>query len=71
MAKLIQICASQNDLFGLDDQGEVFQYNFKVKTWVKLIVERNAEEEMSEAEAWRANVGATMTPGKSTRHSRP
>jgi hypothetical protein len=71
MAKLIQICASQNDLFGLDDQGDVFQYNFKVKTWVKLIVERSSEEEIAEAEAWRTNVGATMTPGKPTRHSRP
>jgi hypothetical protein len=46
MAKLIQICASQNDLFALDDQGDVHQYNFKVKMWVKLMVDRNAEEEM-------------------------
>ena len=45
MAKFIQICASQNDLFALDDQGDVYQYNFKIKIWVKLIVDRNAEEE--------------------------
>jgi len=70
MAKLIQICASQNDLFGLDDQGDVFQYNFKVKTWVKLIVERNSEEEMPGAEAWSANGGAAMPSGEPTRHSR-
>lgn len=70
MTKLIQICASQNDLFGLDDQGDVFQYNFKVKTWVKLIVERSSEEEIPEAGAWSANGGAAMASGKLTRHSR-
>jgi hypothetical protein len=36
MAKLIQICASQNDLFALDEEGEVHQYDFKRKVWVKL-----------------------------------
>ena len=36
MAKLIQICASQNDLFGLDDDGMVHQYNFSTNTWMKL-----------------------------------
>ena len=36
MAKFIQICASSNDLFGLDDEGVVFQYNFNTKGWVKL-----------------------------------
>jgi hypothetical protein len=29
VTKLIQICASQNDLFGLDGDGVVYQYNFK------------------------------------------
>ena len=38
MGKLIQICASQNDLFALDEEGEVFQYNFNTKTWVKLVL---------------------------------
>lgn len=28
MVKLIQICASQDDLFGLDEDGTVYQYNF-------------------------------------------
>jgi hypothetical protein len=36
MAKLIQICASQNDLFGLDGDGMVYQYNFNSNTWTKL-----------------------------------
>ena len=36
MAKLIQICASQNDLFGLDGDGLVHQYNFNTNTWMKL-----------------------------------
>jgi hypothetical protein len=36
MAKLIQICASQNDLFGLDGDGVVYQYNFKTNGWMKL-----------------------------------
>ena len=46
MATFIQICASQNDLFALDDQGDVYQYNFKVKMWVKLIVDRTSEDEI-------------------------
>ena len=36
MAKLIQLCASANDLFGLDDDGAVYQYNFNTNTWMKL-----------------------------------
>jgi len=36
MAKLIQICASQNDLFGLDGEGRVYHYNFKTNSWMKL-----------------------------------
>ena len=36
MAKLIQICASQNDLFGLDGDGMVHQYNFSTNTWMRL-----------------------------------
>ncbi len=35
MAKLIQICASQNDLFGLDAEGVVYHYNFNTNTWMK------------------------------------
>jgi hypothetical protein len=36
MAKLIQICASQNDLFGLDVEGVVYHYNFNTNTWMRL-----------------------------------
>jgi hypothetical protein len=36
MTKLVQICASQNDLFGLDTEGIVYQYDFKAKTWKRL-----------------------------------
>lgn len=36
MGKLIQICASENDLFALDEEGAVHQYDFRQKTWVKL-----------------------------------
>ena len=34
--KLVQICASQNDLFGLDDEGHVYQYNFNTSCWMHL-----------------------------------
>jgi hypothetical protein len=40
MAKLIQICASYNDLFALDDEGQVYQYNFHTKSWAKLVPAR-------------------------------
>jgi hypothetical protein len=69
MAKLIQICASQNDLFALDDQGDVHQYNFKVKMWVKLIVDRNSEEEMPGAGGWRIASGGAMPSGEPTHPS--
>jgi len=36
MVKLTQICASENDLFGLDGEGVVYQYNFKTNSWTKL-----------------------------------
>jgi hypothetical protein len=36
MAKLIQICASQNDLFGLDSDGVVYHYNFNTNSWMRL-----------------------------------
>lgn len=45
MAKFMQICASQNDVFALDDQGDVFRYNFSAKTWVRLIADRHPDEE--------------------------
>jgi hypothetical protein len=36
MAKLVQICASANDLFGLDGDGVAYQYNFKTDNWMRL-----------------------------------
>ncbi len=43
-AKFIQICASQDDLFALDEEGNIYQYNFSVKTWVTLVASRSYEE---------------------------
>jgi len=45
VTKFIQICASQNNLFALDEDGDVYQYHFNVKTWVKLTANRELEEE--------------------------
>ena len=42
--KFIQICASQNDLFALDKEGDIYQYNFNAKAWVKLGVSRSYED---------------------------
>ena len=42
-AKFIQICASQNDLFALDGEGSIFQYNFTARTWEKLVATRSLE----------------------------
>jgi hypothetical protein len=36
MTKLIQICASENDLFGLDADGVVYHYNFNTNGWLRL-----------------------------------
>jgi hypothetical protein len=43
VAKFIQICASQNDLFALDEQGSVHQYNFTAKAWEELVASRSQE----------------------------
>jgi hypothetical protein len=42
MMKLIQICASQNDLFGLDGEGHVYQYNFNTNGWMRIGLGRSA-----------------------------
>jgi hypothetical protein len=39
--KFIQICASQNDLFALDREGNVYQYNFNAKAWTQLVASRS------------------------------
>lgn len=38
--KLVQICASQNDLFALDSDGVVYQYDFNCRTWERLDARR-------------------------------
>ena len=52
MTRFVQICASQNDLFALDDEGEVHQYHFNIKTWVKLTANREGEEGVPVGMAW-------------------
>ena len=45
MAKFIQVCASHSAaLFALDEEGDVYQYHFNSKTWVKLVAARASEE---------------------------
>ncbi|PYN97873.1 MAG: hypothetical protein DMD89_15540 [Candidatus Rokuibacteriota bacterium] len=43
LAKFIQICASQNDLFALDEDGNIYQYDFNAKTWGKLVASRSMD----------------------------
>lgn len=47
MAKFVQICASQDDLFALDDEGQVYQHNFNTRTWVRLPSSRSEQEAAS------------------------
>jgi hypothetical protein len=54
LAKLIQICASANDLFGLDDEGRVYQYNFNTSTWRDLGRGRSTQAEASAPESGAA-----------------
>ena len=44
---LIQICASQNDLFALDGDGTVYHYNFNTHSWMRLGRGRHGREEAS------------------------
>lgn len=46
MTRFVQICASQNDLFALDVDGDIHQYHFNVKTWVKLTANRESEDDV-------------------------
>lgn len=48
MTKFIHICASENDLFALDGGGEVFQYDFNAKSWVKLSPSRSPDASQDE-----------------------
>ena len=49
MAKFIQVCASHNALFALDEEGDVYQYHFNSKTWVKLVATRDPRRRVREA----------------------
>jgi len=40
--QFIQTCASHNDLFALDAEGAVHQYNFTTKTWETLVAHRSS-----------------------------
>jgi len=42
-ARFTQICASQNDLFALDEDGHIHQYNFTAKSWEKLVGSRTPQ----------------------------
>jgi hypothetical protein len=42
-SRFMQICASQNDLFALDERGGIHQYNFTVKAWEQLVGSRSLE----------------------------
>lgn len=64
MTKLIQICASQNDLFGLDGDGVVCQFNFNTNSWMKLGHARADRGERPLAEEQAASA-----PSKSERRS--
>ena len=64
MTRFIQICASQNDLFALDEEGEIYQYHFNVKTWVKLIPNRESEERIRSGGAWRQPTSAQDGEGR-------
>ncbi len=51
MTKFIQVCASQDDLFALDDDGDVYQYNFNAKRWERLVASRSDEGHRPRAKA--------------------
>ena len=57
--KPIQICASANDLFALDGEGVVYQYNFKTNTWVTLGHGRSDRRESSLTEGQAASAEPT------------
>ena len=51
MVKFIQICASQNDLFALDQEGRIHQYNFSKQTWEQLVGARS-DDAPARSERW-------------------
>ena len=62
MTKLIQICASEDDLFGLDGEGAVYHYNFNTNSWMRLGRVRRGEAGGGAAEGG----GRCGEPGRET-----
>lgn len=54
MARFGQVCGSQNHLFALDEDGNVYEYRFTVKTWVRLSTNRESSEKRPSAVAGRS-----------------
>jgi hypothetical protein len=63
-AKFIQICASQNDLFALDEQGNIYQYNFTAKAWETLVASRSQESPERGESAEHAAARGRVAPRK-------
>jgi hypothetical protein len=57
--KFIQICASQNDLFALDADGDIYQYNFNTKGWLKLVASRSCGDTPELSSARHRGAGGT------------
>jgi hypothetical protein len=66
MAKLIQICASQNDLFGLDGDGVVCKYNFNTNEWIELGDARADRSESARGDSARDEGRASAQPSSET-----
>ena len=49
--RVIQICASQNDLFGLDGDGHVYQYNFNTNGWMRIGLGRSGPDAVNRVPA--------------------
>ena len=62
MPRLIQICASQNDLFGLAGDGTVFQYNFNSNAWTQLGQDWGDQAEGPRAESRSTPKAASAKP---------
>ena len=63
-SRFVDICASQNDLFALDEAGIVYQYNFNAKTWERLASGRAQEGPEQGQRAQRGD-----TPNESPRRT--
>jgi hypothetical protein len=64
MTRLMQICASQNDLFALDEAGQVYQYNFNTSTWMPLGLGRSGQTESPVADEKTA-----LAPASPAKHA--